>query len=90
MHLLDTVRVDPAEVWGSHSVHHSPLLLLLPRSWVMDPAASSVLWTCIDAATGAVIAYLAHLVVQRSSNKQSYLSPPAVAAMYVPAAATRR
>ena len=56
----------------------------------MDPAASSVLWTCIDAATGAVIAYLAHLVVQRSSNKQSYLSPPAVAAMYVPAAATRR
>ncbi|WFD29101.1 hypothetical protein MSPP1_000106 [Malassezia sp. CBS 17886] len=82
-YLLDTMRVDPASVWSSLTVHHSPLLLLLPDAWVFDARRSAVLWIALDTATGAILGAVASLLAERRGKHWRSLSPAEVVTCYM-------
>ncbi|PKI85630.1 hypothetical protein MVES1_000715 [Malassezia vespertilionis] len=83
MYLLNTLKVDPKTVWSSLSVHHSPLLLLLPQKWVFDPFISALLWIVFDTCTGVALGLTARRLRSAAKHPSLYLSPTAVIACYL-------
>lgn len=81
MYLLHDLAIDPALVWRSMNVHHSPLLLLAPRAWIFDPMQSSVVWAALDSCTAASLAATAAAVRAQTAGMQC-MSPAAIAAVY--------
>lgn len=79
--LLRSVHVAPRDVWASLSVHHSPLLLLVPHSWIMDARVSAALWIAMDVISAWALANTAALLRQRT--KLRILSPALVAACFL-------
>lgn len=73
-------RVDPGALWASLSVHHSPLLLLLPDAFVGDALLSSVFFIALDVATAAALAGTAATLAARGMRTPA---PAVVAALYM-------
>lgn len=83
MQYLLTVWQVPAEaLWRSKGLHHSPLLLMLPSSVLMDPWLSACLWIALDVVSGVALAALAATLAKRA-ERHVRIVPSFVAAWYV-------
>ncbi|WFD22043.1 hypothetical protein MEQU1_000705 [Malassezia equina] len=81
-YLLTVLQVPAEALWRSKGLHHSPLLLMLPSSVIMDPWLSACLWIALDVVSGVALAALAATLAKRA-ERHVRIVPSFVAACFL-------